>query len=99
MIFFFYFFIVLFFLLSLVLGMLVLIQESKSMGLTSSFGSDGSSSLFGSSTPVVLKKLTAILGAFFLSSCLILSVWSSLLSPTPTEPRPLSIESVDSYDD
>lgn len=65
--------------LSLVLCLVILIQESKSMGLGASFGGDASTSLFGTSTADVLKKFTAYLAAIFLGSCLILSLWTAAL--------------------
>lgn len=62
------------------------------MGLGASFGGEAASSLFGASTADVLKKFTAILGAFFLIGCLILSIWSSAMVPTKIESRPLDME-------
>lgn len=77
----FYFFLTLFIVLSLVLSFLILIQESKSLGLGASFGGDSGNSLFGTSTAEVLKRLTAYLSAFFLVGCILLSLWSASLSP------------------
>ena len=53
-------------------------QESKSTGLGASFGGgDSSDSLFGVSTPDILKKITAYLALIFMSGCIILSFWTS----------------------
>lgn len=79
---FFYFFtIVLFLFLCLVLTLVVLMQESKSTGLGASFGGgDSADSLFGVSTPDILKKITAWLAAIFMAGCLLLSYWTSSAS-------------------
>jgi preprotein translocase subunit SecG len=69
--------IALFFVLCLVLTVVVLIQESKSSGLGASFGGDAGDSLFGVSTPQVLKVFTAWLAATFLLSCVVLSFWTT----------------------
>jgi preprotein translocase subunit SecG len=87
-----YFALVLFVLLCIVTCFSVLIQESKSMGLGASFGGESASSLFGASTAEVLKKFTAILGGIFLVSCLILSVWSSVLQAPKGEIAPTQVE-------
>jgi len=57
----------------------ILMQDSKSMGLGASFGGDSGNSLFGTSTADVLKKFTAYLAGIFLISCLVLSFWTSSL--------------------
>jgi preprotein translocase subunit SecG len=67
-------------LLSLLLCGVILIQESKSSGLGSSFGGDTSDSLFGTSTADVLKKFTAGLSAVFMISCILLSFWTAGLA-------------------
>ncbi|MBS0585580.1 MAG: preprotein translocase subunit SecG [Verrucomicrobia bacterium] len=72
-----YIVICLFFILTTLLSFVILIQESKSMGFGASFGGDSSNSVFGTSTPEVLKKFTAILATIFFASCLILSYWAS----------------------
>lgn len=69
----FYTFLFVFLLLCIVLCGLILVQESKSMGLGSSFGVDSGDSVFGVATPDVLKKITAWLAVAFCVSCLILS--------------------------
>lgn len=79
MTFIYYFFISLFLILCFLLSTVILLQESKSMGLGASFGGDSSDALFGTSTAQVLKKFTAILATLFLISCVILSLWTSSL--------------------
>lgn len=69
--------IVLFLALCGVLTLVVLIQESKSSGLGASFGGDAGDSLFGVSTPQILKVFTAYLAAVFMVGCVILSFWTS----------------------
>ena len=66
-----------FMLLAVLLSTVILMQESKSTGLGSSFGSDTQDSLFGTSTADVLKKFTGWLSFIFLASCIILSFWTS----------------------
>lgn len=65
---------------SVVTCCVVLVQESKSLGLGASFGGDPSDSLFGTSVAAVLKKITAYLGIGFLLFCILLSVWSESLA-------------------
>lgn len=63
-----------------ILCLVVLVQEGKGGGLgTTLGGSDASDSLFGTSTPQVLKTFTGYLAAVFLGLCLILSFWTSSL--------------------
>ena len=73
---------------SALLSFVILIQESKSMGLGAAFGSDHGSSVFGTSTASVLKKFTAYASIVFIALCIILSIWSSAGSsvarPVPT---------------
>ena len=59
---------------------IILIQESKSSGLGASFGGESGDSLFGSSTPDVLKKVTGYLAIAFFVFCLFLSFWTSALA-------------------
>lgn len=73
----FYCSLILFFLNCFILAVLVLVQESRSLGLGASFGGDAGSSLFGTSTADILKKLTAISGVVFAALCFILSIWTS----------------------
>lgn len=87
----FYFAIFLFILLCAILCLVILVQESKSMGLGASFGGDAGESLFGTSTAEVLKKFTAWVAAIFMISCVLLSLWSSGMSKKATA-VPTSIE-------
>lgn len=80
MTFLFYFSVSCFILLCVLLSLVVLVQESKSLGLGASFGGDPGESLFGTSTAAVLKKFTAYLAGVFLVSCLLLSLWSASIA-------------------
>lgn len=73
------------------LCLVILVQESKSMGLGASFGGDAGESLFGTSTATVLKKFTAYLGVIFIVACILLSVWSESMGK-PKATLPASIE-------
>ncbi|ANH78212.1 preprotein translocase subunit SecG [Candidatus Chlamydia sanziniae] len=75
----FYTFLFIFLLLCGILCGLILIQESKSMGLGSSFGVDSGDSVFGVSTPDILKKITSWCAVAFCLGCLLLSFSTSLL--------------------
>lgn len=80
MISFFYFLTIsIFLLLSFLLCVVILLQESKSMGLGASLGGDAVTSVFGTSTADVMKKITAYLGVVFLVLCVVLSSWTSSL--------------------
>ncbi len=81
-------------LLCTVLCLVILVQESKSMGLGASFGGDPGSSLFGTSTADVLKKFTATLGFLFAIACVVLSIWSSLIGGKVVYNTPAPIEEV-----
>ena len=76
----------LFLILCLVLGVVVLIQESKTTGLGASFGGDAGQSLFGVSTPQVLKVFTAWLAAGFMLACVLLSFWTSMKGRSSAPP-------------
>jgi preprotein translocase subunit SecG len=83
--------VVLFLGLCAILTLVVLIQESKSSGLGASFGGDAGDSLFGVSTPQILKVFTAYLAGIFMIGCVVLSFWTSsrarghISSPISTE--------------
>jgi preprotein translocase subunit SecG len=81
-----------FILISAVLCLVILVQESKSMGLGASFGGDAGESLFGTSTADVLKKFTAYLACAFVVSCLLLSLWTSSMGRNKVRAVPESIE-------
>ena len=80
MTFLFYIALICFLSLSAILSLVILVQESKSMGLGAAFGGDPSNSLFGTSTAQVLKKFTAVLAGIFMFSCILLSFWSSRIA-------------------
>lgn len=80
MTFFFYVVLTLFLFISALLSIVVLMQESKSMGLGALGGGDMGSSLFGTSTVDVVKKFTAYLAACFLTLAVCLSLWASVIS-------------------
>ncbi len=83
-----YLFLFLFLLVAVVLCFVILIQESKSSGLGASFGGDSGESLFGTSTPEVLKKITAWLSVIFLGGCVLLSVWTGAMGRSKTKSEP-----------
>lgn len=87
------FYIAIFFFLLIcgLLSLVILVQESKSMGLGASFGGDPGESVFGTSTAVVLKKFTAYLAAVFMGACVLLSIWSSGVSQAKKK-APIQIE-------
>lgn len=96
MTFFFYVVLTLFLLISALLSVVVLMQESKSMGLGAlGGGGDMGSSLFGTSTVDVVKKFTAYLAACFLTLAVCLSLWASVISNKSSAVIP-SIEEVQS---
>lgn len=86
---------VFFILLCAVLCLVVLVQESKSLGLGASFGGDPGDSLFGTSTADILKKLTGWLAVAFMAACLLLSLWTGALSHHKADVVPLSIEELE----
>ena len=94
MTFLFYVAIFLFMFLCGILCLVVLVQESKSLGLGASFGGDPGESLFGTSTADVLKKITAWLIVVFMISCVLLSIWSSSIGENRVEVLPPAIEDV-----
>jgi len=75
----FYSLLVIFLFISALLCLIILVQDSKSMGLGASFGGD-SESVFGTSTADVLKKFTAYLAGSFMILCLVLSLLTGKLS-------------------
>lgn len=92
----FYMFIFLFLFLCVLTTFVILIQESKSMGLGASFGGgDSSDSLFGTSTADVLKKFTSYLVIIFMAGCLVLSIWTSALGRAGHSSVPTVIEEIE----
>lgn len=92
--FFFYFLLTAFLTICALLCAFILVQESKTMGLGASFGGDAGSSLFGTSTADVVKKITAWLSAFFLVGAVILSLWTSHESIKEASKAPQSEEAI-----
>lgn len=86
--------ITLFLIACVLLCFVILIQESKTVGLGASFGGDTSDSLFGTATAQVLKKFTAWLACIFLLSCLLLSLWTTALGRS-SAPQKASIEQIE----
>jgi preprotein translocase subunit SecG len=70
--------------LCFLLIVVVLLQESKTQGLGASFGGDAGTSLFGTSTADVMKKITVWMIALFMSISFLLSVVSSV-KPIPAK--------------
>ena len=77
------------------LCLVILIQESKSLGLGASFGGDPGESLFGTSTADVLKKFTAWLAICFMVACILLSLWPASIGNSRTKALPTTIEDVE----
>lgn len=94
MVFLFYTCIFLFLLLCVILSFVILIQESKSMGLGASFGGDSSDSVFGTSAADILKKFTAYLAGIFLILCVVLSLWTGSIARSKPHNLPTTIEEV-----
>ena len=74
------------------LCLVILVQESKSLGLGASFGGDPGESLFGTSTADVLKKFTAYLAVVFIASCVLLSLWTGTMGRHRAHFAPPTIE-------
>jgi len=91
---FYYLSIALFMILCVILCLIVLVQESKSLGLGASFGGDPGESLFGTSTAEVLKKFTAWLAFVFMVACLLLSLWTSAIGRSKAQYLQPTIEQV-----
>jgi len=87
-----YFSFILFLLIAAVLSLVILVQESKSLGLGASFGGDSGESLFGTSTAEVLKKFTAWIACAFMLLCMILSFWTGSMSRHSANSLPVTIE-------
>jgi preprotein translocase subunit SecG len=92
MTFLFYLSIFVFMLLCVVLCLVILVQESKSLGLGASFGGDPGESLFGTSTADILKKFTAWLAIAFMVSCVLLSIWSASIGAQRIKALPMVLE-------
>ena len=75
--------------------LIVLVQGSKSEGLSGLFGG-GSTTLFGTGTPTVLAKVTTVLGIVFMLTSISLTVFLSHRSPSVMEKSVMQEESVPS---
>ena len=95
MAFLYFFAITLFIIVCLLLTSVILMQESKSTGLGTSFGGDSRESLFGTGTADVLKKITAWLVVIFLGSCILLSLWTNVLGRSRASSAAFEIEQVE----
>ena len=73
---------------------IVLIQESKSLGLGSSFGGDPGDSVFGTSTADVLKKFTSWLATIFIIGSVVLSFWTASLARPKKGSSSIQIEEI-----
>jgi preprotein translocase subunit SecG len=91
-----YFVLILFVFVAFLLCCVILVQENKSMGLGASFGGDAGSSLFGTSTASVVKKLTAWLAVAFLVGCVTLSMWTSAIGRSHAGSAPVETEQLES---
>lgn len=81
MTFLYFFSITCFLIMCLLLCLIILVQEGKGGGLGTTFGSsDSADSLFGTSTPEILKKVTGWMATAFIVACLILSLWTGSLA-------------------
>jgi preprotein translocase subunit SecG len=80
MTFFYFLSIALFLLCCVCLCLIILVQEGKGGGLGTAFGGEASDSLFGTSTPEILKKFTGYIAGVFLVLCVVLSFWTSSLA-------------------
>lgn len=92
MTFLFYLSVVVFMVLAAMVSLVILVQESKSLGLGASFGGDPGESLFGTSTAAVLKTITVWLAVLFIVGCVCLSMWSAAIGRQRVESLPASME-------
>lgn len=81
--------------LSFFLILIILAQESRSLGLGASFGGDSSSSLFGTSTADIIKKITRYLITIFFLLSIFFSFWCGKISEDTFMSSNPSIESVE----
>ena len=76
------------------LVLIVLMQGSKSEGLSGLLGGGGSGTLFGTGTRTFLAKVTAVLGILFMLTSISLTVLISKRSPSVMEKSVMEEESV-----
>ncbi len=70
---------------SIFLILIIMMQGSKSEGLSGLFGGGGSGTLFGTGTRTFLAKLTTVLGIAFMVICISLTIVFSRRSPSVME--------------
>ncbi len=70
---------------SIFLILTVMVQGSKSEGLSGIFGGGGSGTLFGTGTPTFLAKVTTVLGIVFMLTSISLTIILSKRSPSVME--------------
>ncbi|MBA3721398.1 MAG: preprotein translocase subunit SecG [Parachlamydiaceae bacterium] len=95
MTFLYFFTIAIFIFLSVLLCGVILMQESKSSGLGSSFGGEARESVFGTSTADVLKKFTAWLAFIFFIACIVLSLWTNAMGRARTNAPAFTMEHIE----
>ena len=96
MTFLYFFTISLFIFICLLLCAVILMQESKSSGLGASFGGEARDSVFGTATADVLKKFTGWLAFIFLASCVLLSLWTTMLGRVNNNAPAFTMEHIES---
>ena len=74
--------------------LIVMMQGSKSEGLSGVFGGGGSTTLFGTGTPTFLAKLTTVLGIIFMLTSISLAILQSRRAPSVMEGSVMQEESV-----
>ncbi len=72
--------IVIYVILSIILSTVILLQESKSLGLGGGLGSESGNSLLGTSAAEIVKKITAWAIAIFIIMGLLISFYTNLTS-------------------
>ena len=70
---------------SVFLILTVMVQGSKSEGLSGIFGGGGSGTLLGTGTPTFLAKVTTVLGIVFMLTSISLTIILSKRSPSVME--------------
>ncbi len=70
---------------SLILIAVILLQAGRGGGLSEMFGGSSTDTIFGTSAADFLKKATSVAAIVFLSTCLILAVYSSKRSKSIME--------------
>ncbi len=74
--------------------LIVMMQGSKSEGLSGIFGGGGSTTLFGTGTRTFLAKLTTVLGIIFMLTSISLTLLISQRSPSVMEKSVMQEESM-----